>query len=127
MQIKLVGAALITHNGVSIGKTIGGASINILEHSYRTISDSHKEIKKSYGVEGEINLFVIENAITVSNDLTLFDYGQIIFTLEEGTLTLYHTKIFLPNSLSLGTNSQNPLTVRLSGGVDNNGNIYKIN
>lgn len=122
-----MGAAIITHNGVSIGKTIGGASINILEQSYSILSKSYKEIKSPYGIEGEINLFAIENAITVSNDLTLFDYGEIIFTLSKGSLTLYHTKIFLPNSISLGTFSQNPLTVRLSGGTDSNGNLYKIN
>jgi hypothetical protein len=127
MSIRLMGAATITRNDVSIGNSYGGASINILEETVAILDSYWKIVKQPYGIEGEINLFEITTTVDVSDDLTLFSYGVIKFTLTNGSLTLYNAKIFLPNSFSLGTFTQQPITVRLSGGVDSNGKLYKIN
>jgi len=127
MSIQLMGAATITRNDVLIGNSYGGASIAILEHSYETLNTSWVETKKPFGVAGEIKLFEIVDEVDVSDDLTLFDYGVIKFTLTNGSLTLYNAKIFLPSSFELGTFTQQPITVRLSGGANSSGKLYKIN
>lgn len=125
--LKLFGPATVTHGGTDLGKTTGGGSITILEKSYEPLSSSYEVVTTPYGVEGQLNKFQFSQSLTISSSMELYSYGQIVITLKEGTITLYHAKIILPKSMSFGEFSQEPFTVRIQGGVDASGNLIKIN
>jgi len=131
-MIRLMGAATITHQilpaaAVVIGTTYGGASINILKTILNPLSSFNKIEEKVYGVEGTIELFKLTGTHEISSDNILFDYGIIKFVVFSGSLTLFNAKIFLPDSFTLGQNSQNAITVKISGGANSAGKVYQIN
>lgn len=125
--LNLIGPATITHNGTNIGRTSGGGTLSILEKSYNPVGESFEEKTIPYGVEGVINLFTLNQSLTISSSMDLYSYGEIVITLPEGSITLYHAKIKLPESLDYGSLSHNPVTVRITGGTDTSGNLIKIN
>lgn len=127
MKLLPFGPATIKHDSTEIGRTHGGGTLNFLTQQTKPIANFHKVEEFVYGVEGEINLFQHDGEKEISSDMTLYDYGVIEFLLGEGKITLYNAKIFLPDSLSIGTNSQEPFTVRISGGEDSDGKIFKLN
>ena len=126
-MIRLMGAATITHDDVIIGRTYGGASINVLKQILNPLASFNKVEERVYGIEGTIELFELSGEHIVSSDNVLFDYGVLKFVVFSGSLTLYKAKIFLPDSFTLGQNSQNAITVKISGGADATGKVYKIN
>lgn len=125
-MIKLIGPATITHNGVDIGKTKGGGSINLLETSYEPLANFYKVEHILYGVEGQINLFQLDSSVTLSSTRVLFDYGEVIISLKYGTITLFNTRLLYPKDISFGTFDQNPFTLLIEGGEDGSGNIIKF-
>ncbi len=127
MKYLAFGPAVITHNAVTIGRTYGGGALNFLSHKYEILANTYTVEEKFYGVEGTINLFEYDGTLDVSSSSILFDYGEIKFVFPSGELLLYRAKIFLPDSLTIGVNSQNPFTVRLTGGVNSSGKLFKIN
>ena len=126
MKINLFGPATITHDGTDIGKTNGGGSVTILEQSYEPLKDTYDRVHKPYGLEGQINLFQLTQSVTISSDLTLYGFGEVVISLTYGTLTLYSAKLLLPESLSFGTFDQNPFTLRIIGGKDSSGNLINF-
>lgn len=126
MKIQLFGPATITHDGTDIGKTNGGGSITILEQTYEPISNTYERIYKPYGIEGQINLFQLTQTLTISSDMDLYSYGEIIISLTYGTITLFNSKLVLPSDLSFGTFDQNSFTLRIVGGKDSSGNLIKF-
>jgi len=125
--LNLIGPATITHDGTNIGRTSGGGSLTILEQTDNQLSDTYEVEHIPYGVEGTINLFTLNQSITITSSLELYGFGQIEITLPEGSILLYRCKILLPQSLSFGQLSQSPITIRLQGGKDSSGNLIKIN
>lgn len=130
-MIELFGPATITHKTgtatpVDVGKTKGGGSIEILEHDLNPISDTYDEVKVPYGLRGELNLFKLTSTITISSDLILYDFGEVVITLKYGVLTLYNAKLLLPPNISFGTFDQNVFTLRIIGSKDASGNLLKF-
>lgn len=126
-DIRLFGPATITHDGTDIGKTSGGIELSFLKHTIVPIrNDFYKVEEKVYGVEGSISKFKLSSAITISGDNVLYDYGELIFTLPDATITLYKAKLALGDSLSFGQNQQEVFPVKIFGGENTSGNVITI-
>lgn len=125
-DFTIYGPATIKHNGTDIGKTNGGGSFSLLTQTYEPIASTYKLEEVVYGIEGQINLFKLTQSVTISSSSNFYDYGEILIELPEGSITLHNAKLMLPNSLSFGQNSQEPFTLRITGGEDSSGNIITI-
>lgn len=123
MTTRLFGPATVTHDGTNIGKTSGGGSVEILKHETEVIDTFYRVDEKPYGIAGSLNLFQLDQSITITNSVNLYAYGQIVITLDYGTITLYKAKLNLPDTIPWGTFSLEPFTLKIIGGKDSSGNL----
>lgn len=125
--INLVGPATISHDGTDIGKTSGGGSLTILEQTAEILSDTYERKVVPYAIEGRINRFELNQSITISDSMELCSRGEVVIDLSEGQIKLFSARLLLPSDMAFGTLEHNPFTLRIEGGKDSSGDLFKIN
>jgi len=91
----------------TLGKTFGGGSIELFQHSYTGLR-SQNITDIVYGGTGVIHMFQWNNSISITSNSTIFDYGKLTITCNTMTITLDCAKIILGTSYNFGTFSQQP-------------------
>lgn len=125
MESYIFGPAKITHNGVDLGDTKNGGSIQILATSDELVSTTYEVEQISYGVTGTVSFFSFFPT-TVTDSLLLYDSGLVVIEGTEFKITLYSAKIYFPKTLSFGTLTHVPCTLTIVGGTDSEGKLFKI-
>ncbi len=95
-----------------LGKTFGGIELNLESRQYRKLY-SLEQVDEVYGGTGVIHLFEYNTELVLSSDLTLNEYGEVVFETDRMKVMLYDCKLFLAPSMSLGTNDQHAFNVSL--------------
>lgn len=121
----LFGPATVTLDGVNLGDTIGGGSISFNYVEWHPIGSLPQ--KAITGGNGKVNFYHWTNSITVTGTSgTELDSGELIFSGNNFTLTLYDASLRLPDNLSIGTFDQQPFTATFVFGPDSSENIIKM-
>lgn len=115
------GAVTVTLDGSNLGDTTGGCSIAI-EYVTTNPIGGHKE-KIPVGGSGTLNFYKWNSSVT---DVGNLGTGELILTGGNFIITVYDAKLFLNESLNVGTNSQEPFKVNFTFKPDASGNVIKI-
>jgi hypothetical protein len=122
----LCGPATITHGGSDLGKTYGGGTLRLLHKDKAEVSNDYDPTPVVYGGEGTFR-FYKWSGVTIGSDLELYAFGEVVITTTNATITLYKCKILLNlDNMTLGTNEQQPINVRLIFTPNDSGNIINI-
>ncbi len=122
------GSVTVTHGGTSLGKTFGGGSLQLTSRVKKKITSYGLEREEIItGASGIINFYEWPSTITITSDLELYDYGQVILENDKIKITLYRCKLLLAASFGeIGQNTQKPIKVNLHATPDGSGNVIKI-
>lgn len=103
----IFGPCAITHDAIDQGKTSNGGSLSIVttERIINTLDGPICNPKAMYGT-GTINSVELV-AGTISDDLVLLDFGILVFTGKDFTITMPAAKILWPTEITFGASSQN--------------------
>lgn len=91
----------------TLGKTFGGGSIELFQHSYTGLRTKNKT-SIVYGGTGVIHMFQWNNSVPITSNSTIFDYGKLTIASNQITITVDCAKIALGASHAFGTYSQRP-------------------
>jgi len=118
-MIVNIGPAVLSFEGSSLGRTKGGGTLTFFkdEVTWYTLDDAlnHEEVFK--GASGVLKMFEIDG-IDVEDDPLIHDWGELKIDTTRScspwgfTLTLPSTRIYLPDSLALGTFDVNTWDLR---------------
>ncbi len=97
---------------VTLPKTAGGGSISLDEITYRSLR-SQETTKIITGGTGVIHFYDWPSSLDISDDPTLYDYGELVIDATRYKITLYNCKLFISPSISFGKNSQESIDVNL--------------
>ena len=97
---------------VILPKTAGGGSISLDEITYRSLR-SQETTKIITGGTGIIHFYDWPSSLDISNDPTLYDYGELVIDATQYKITLYSCKLFISPSIPFGKNSQESIDVNL--------------
>jgi hypothetical protein len=118
----LFGPATITIGGVDLGDTHGGVSVSF---DLIDTKDLTEDNVICVGGSGSVSLYRF-NGKTVTQSDTEVGNGEMVFSSVNYTLTLYNAKVFVPNSLSLGTFNQQPVSLTFKFRPNTSGNVFKM-
>ena len=97
---------------VILPKTAGGGSISLDEITYRSLR-SQETTKIITGGTGVIHFYDWPSSLDISDNPTLYDYGELVIDATRYKITLYNCKLFISPSISFGKNSQESIDVNL--------------
>lgn len=97
---------------VTLPKTAGGGSISLDEITYRSLR-SQETTKVITGGTGIIHFYDWPSSLDISDDPTLYDYGELVIDATQYKITLYSCKLFISPSIPFGKNSQESIDVNL--------------
>lgn len=97
---------------VTLPKTAGGGSISLDEITYRSLR-SQETTKIITGGTGIIHFYDWPSSLDISDDPTLYDYGELVIDATQYKITLYSCKLFISPSIPFGKNSQESIDVNL--------------
>ena len=110
---SIFGPCTITHDGVDVGDSAGGGSLNIVtsERVIETLDGPTCTPIAKYGT-GTINMF-LPIAGTIGADIvytigTHATFAELIFAGEGFTITMPSAELLWPIGISFGSNSLNP-------------------
>lgn len=97
---------------VILPKTAGGGSIALDEITYRSLR-SQETTKIITGGTGIIHFYDWPSSLDISDDPTLYDYGELVIDADHYKITLHSCKLFISPSIPFGKNSQESIDVNL--------------
>ena len=71
-------------------------------------------------------MFKFNSAVSISNSLDLYDYGQLDFMVNGSMISLYKAKLIAPSSLSFGTFTQNAISLSIEAIPNDAGQLIEI-
>jgi hypothetical protein len=125
MDNVIFGPCTITHGATTIGYTSGGGSFSILEEENVLVGNTYEVERIAYGVEGTINKFQFVSS-TIESSMEYADANVLTFTGPDFVITIHNAKLYHPKSMSIGTMSATPYTLRFTGSLDSEGKLITI-
>lgn len=123
------GPATVTHGGVDIGKTHGGGSLTFKKIVETPISNDFGPKEYIVGGEGTLHLFRLNSSSISASDNAesyLYTYNETVFDMPFGVIRLYRNKIYWPESLTFGVNSQKSFDTKIKFTGDSNNRVISM-
>lgn len=109
----VIDEAQLVEGPYTLGKTFGGGSINLLQHTFTGLRTKNLT-SLTYGGEGVIHMFQWNNSLPITADSTIYDYGKLTITSNNMTIVVDCCKLLLGSSFPFGQYQQYPLDITFS-------------